>query len=83
MAKLIITTKIVSDNGEEIVQTRSYESDVPEFDDFTGPETFWETFRELEEPAIELRNKSTEETLEAYVSELSKKKPKKQPKKKT
>jgi len=83
MAKLIITTKIVSEDGEEIVQTKSYESEVPDFDDFTGPETFWETFRELEEPTLKLRNKSAEETLEAYVSELSKKKPKKQPKKKT
>ena len=72
--KMEIYVKFTDDKGNEIVKPVTVDADVPEFDDFTGPDKFLEVFNVYEKAVLKARNRAAEIATEEYLAELSKKK---------
>jgi hypothetical protein len=73
--KMEINIKFKDTEGNEIVKPITVDADVPDFDEFTGPDRFREEFDVYEKAVLKARNKAAEIAAEEYLSELSKKKP--------
>ena len=71
--KMEITVKIKNDDGTETIKPITIDTDIPEFDEFTGPDNFREVFDKCEKSVIKIRNKAAELVMEEYLTELSKK----------
>jgi len=54
--KLKVTVAIENANGEPVVQSTTMDVDIPEFEEFIGPDTFGAVFDTCERNAIKLRN---------------------------
>ena len=73
--KMEITVKIKNDDGTETIKPITIDTEIPEFDEFKGPDNFREVFDKCEKSVLKIRNKAAELAIEEYLSELSKKKP--------
>lgn len=80
--KMKIIVKFENEDGTETVKPITIDTDVPEFDEFKGPDNFREVFDKYEQAVLKARNTAAEVATEEYLSELSKKKPMKEPKRK-
>jgi len=72
--KMRITVEIENEDGTKTVKPVVVDTDIPGYDDFKGPDTFLQDFDVLEKAVLEIRNKAAKEAVEAYLSEVSKKK---------
>jgi len=73
--KMRITVNIENDDNTEAVESTAIELGIPNFDAFTGPDTFGEIFDRYERKALEARNDAMKAATEKYLSELAKKTP--------
>lgn len=71
--KMKITVEIENDDGSKTIKPITIDTDIPEFDEFTGPDNFREVFDKCEKSVLKIRNKATELAVEEYLTELSKK----------
>jgi hypothetical protein len=71
--KVKITVDIEGTDGETVAEATMIEVNVPEFEEFTGPEKFGEVFDTYERAVIKARNAAIEAATERYLSELAKK----------
>lgn len=72
--KMKITVEIENDDGTKTIRPITIDTDIPEFEEFKGPDNFREVFDKCEKAVLKIRNKSVELAIEEYLSELSKKK---------
>jgi hypothetical protein len=72
--KMKITVEIKNDDGSKTIEPIAIDTDIPDFEDFKGPDNFREVFDKCERSVLKIRNKSTELAIEEYLTELSKKK---------
>jgi hypothetical protein len=73
--KLAITVNLTNEDGTAATKATTIEVEVPDFEDFTGPEHFGEVFDSYERTVLKARNEAIEAATEKYLSELVKKKP--------
>jgi hypothetical protein len=78
--KMEITVKIKNINGADTIKSVILDTDIPEFDDFRGPDNFREVFDKYEKAVLKARNIAAERATEEYLIELSKKKHLEKPK---
>lgn len=71
--KMKITVTIKNDDGTETIKPIIVDTEVPEFEEFTGPDNFREVFDKCEKSVLKIRNKAAELAMEEYLIELSKK----------
>jgi len=71
--KMEITVKIKNDDGTETIKPITIDTDIPEFDEFKGPDNFREVFDKYEKAVLKARNTAAEVATEEYLTELSKK----------
>ena len=57
----------------EVTEATSMEVEVPNYEAFTGPDTFGEVFDQYEQTALEARNGMMKAVTEKYLNELAKK----------
>jgi hypothetical protein len=72
--KMEITVKIKNDDGTESIRPITIDTEIPEFEDYTGPDNFREVFNRCEKSVLKIRNQAAELAIEEYLAELSKKK---------
>jgi hypothetical protein len=64
------------DEGEsEVTEATTMEVEVPDFEAFTGSDTFGEVFDQYEQTALQARNRAMEAVTEKYLDALAKKNP--------
>lgn len=68
-----ITVKIRKADGTEELRPVVIDAEIPEFDEFEGPQNFREVFHKYEQTVLEIRNKAARLATEEYLAELSKK----------
>jgi activator of HSP90 ATPase len=73
--KVKITVNIENTDGSAVAEPTTIDVDVPEFEEFTGPEKFGEVFDQYERKVLKARNEAIEAATEKYLSELAQKKP--------
>jgi hypothetical protein len=73
--KVQIIVNITHEDHSEATESTAIEVNVPEFEAFTGPETFGEVFDHYERNVLKARNEVVAAATENYLSELAKKKP--------
>ena len=73
--KVKITVNIENTDGSAAAEPTILDVDVPDFEEFTGPEKFGEVFDQYERKVLKARNEAVEAATEKYLSELAKKKP--------
>ena len=71
--KMEIIVKIKNDDGSETIKPVVVDTEVPNYEEFKGPDNFRETFDILEKAALKVRNEAVETAIEKYLAELSKK----------
>jgi hypothetical protein len=71
--KMRIIVNIENDEKTEAIESTVIEQDIPNFEAFTGPDTFGEIFDQYECKALEARNDAMKAVTEKYLSELAKK----------
>jgi len=71
--KMRIKVTLHDEDESEVTEATTLEVDVPDFEAFTGPDTFGETFHQYEQTALEARNGVMEAVTEKYVGGLVKK----------
>lgn len=72
--KMEITVKIKNCDGSETIKPVIIDTEIPEFDEFKGPDNFREVFDAYEKAVLKARNSAAEIATEEYLAELSKKK---------
>jgi hypothetical protein len=72
--KMEITVKIMNADGTEEIRPIVVDTEIPEHDEFTGPDNFGEIFHKLEQAVLKIRNEAAELAVEEYLSDMSKKK---------
>ncbi len=72
--KIKITVDIEGNDGDIVAEETVIKVNVPEFEEFTGPEKFGEVFDTYERAVLKARNAAVEAATEKYLSELAKKK---------
>ena len=73
--KMRIVVNIKNEDDSEVAEPTTIEVEVPDFEAFTGPDTFGEVFDQYERKVLKARNEAIEAATEKYLSELAKKKP--------
>ena len=71
--KMEITIRIKNTDGTEEIRPIVVDTEIPEFEEFTGPDNFREVFDRCEKAALKIRNKAAELAIKEYLSEMSKK----------
>jgi hypothetical protein len=72
--KMRIIVNIENDENTEAIESTVIEQDIPDFEAFTGPDTFGKVFDQYERKVLEARNDAVKAATEKYLSELAKKK---------
>jgi len=73
-AKLKISIEIEDENGNKSIKSIASEKEIPSIDDFMKGENFRENFDILERAILKARKEISEEAVESYIEEASKKK---------
>ena len=71
--KMRITVNIEKDDNTETVESTEIELDIPNFEAFTGPDTFGEVFDQYEQKVLKARNGVMKAATEKYLSGMEKK----------
>jgi hypothetical protein len=71
--KMRIRVTLHDEDESEVTEATSMEVEVPNFEAFTGPDTFGEVFDQYEQTALEARNGVMKAVSEKYLNELAKK----------
>jgi len=71
--KMEITVRIKNADGTEEIRPIVVDTEIPEFEEFTGPDNFREVFDKYEKAVLKIRNKAAELATDEYLSEMSKK----------
>ena len=71
--KVEITVKIKNTDGTSAAEATTIEVDVPDFEEFTGPDKFGAVFDQYERKVLKARNEAIEAATEKYLSEMAKK----------
>ncbi len=71
--KMRIIVNIENDDNTEAIESTAIEQDIPNFEAFTGPDTYGEVFDQYERKVLEARNDAVKAATEKYLSELAKK----------
>jgi len=71
--KVKITVEIENTDSSAAVEKTTIDVDVPEFEEFTGPDTFGAVFDKYERKVLKARNEAVEAATEKYLSEMAKK----------
>ena len=71
--KMRIRVTLHEEDELEVTEATSMEVEVPNFEAFTGPDTFGEVFDQYEQTALEARNGMMKAVTEKYLNELAKK----------
>jgi hypothetical protein len=72
--KVKITVDMENADGSAEVESTVIEIDVPDFEEFTGPDTFGAVFDKYERKVLKARKEVIEAATEKYLSEMQKKK---------
>ena len=80
--KVEITVNIKKEDGTLATEKTTMEVDVPDFENFTGADTFGKVFHEYEQSVLKTRNEVVAAATEKYLNELAKKNPRKRQDKK-
>lgn len=72
--KMKITVEIENEDGSVEIKPIIVDTEIPEFEDYTGPDNFREVFHRCEKSVLKIRNQAAELAIEEYLAELSKKK---------
>jgi hypothetical protein len=72
--KMEIIIKIKNDDGSETIEPVIIDTEIPEYEEFKGPDNFRETFDKYEKAVLKARNAAAEIATQEYLTELSKKK---------
>lgn len=76
--KMKITVEIENADGKKEIKPIVIDTEIPEFEEFKGPDNFREVFHKYE--ILKARNTAAELATEEYLTELSKKKSIQKPK---
>lgn len=68
-----ITVQMENTDGTSAVEATTIDVDVPDFEEFTGPDKFGVVFNQYEQKVLKARNESIKAATEKYLSELAKK----------
>ena len=71
--KMRIRVTLQDEDESEVTEATSMEVEVPNYEAFTGPDTFGEVFDQYEQTALEARNGMMKAVTEKYLNELAKK----------
>lgn len=71
--KVEITVNIKKTDGTFAAESTTMEVDVPDFEEFTGPDEFGKIFNKYEQNVIKTRNEVVAAATEKYLNELAKK----------
>ena len=71
--KMRIKVTMHDEDESEVTEATTLEVEVPNFEAFTGPDTFGEVFDQYEQTALEARNGVMEAVTEKYLGGLAKK----------
>ncbi|KAF0239751.1 MAG: hypothetical protein FD183_1337 [Chitinophagaceae bacterium] len=71
--KTEITVKIKNDDRTETIKPLTIDIDIPEFDEFKGPDNIREVFYKYEKAVLKVGNAAAEISTEEYFTELSEK----------
>jgi hypothetical protein len=76
--KVEITVNIKKADGTFAAESTTMEVDVPDFEEFTGPDEFGKIFNKYERNVLKARNEVVAAATEKYLNELAKKKQRQQ-----
>ena len=71
--KMRLRVTLHNEDESEVTEATTMEVDVPDFEAFTGPETFGEVFDQYEQTALEARNGAMKAVTEKYLGGMAKK----------
>ncbi len=71
--KMRLRVTLHNEDESEVTEATTMEIKVPDFEAFTGPDTFGEVFDQYEQRALEARNGVMKTVTEKYLGELAKK----------
>jgi len=71
--KMKITVEIENEDGTKTIEPVVVDTEIPDYDDFKGPDTFLQDFDVLEKAVLKIRNDAAKEAVEAYLEDISKK----------
>ena len=71
--KMRIRVTLHDEDESEVTEATAMEVEVPDFEAFTGPDTFGEIFDQYEQTALEARNGVMEAVTEKYLGTMAKK----------
>lgn len=71
--KMKMTVEIENTEGTKEIRPIVVDTEIPEFDDFTGPDNFREVFDKYEKAVLKIRNEAAEQATQEYLSAMSKK----------
>lgn len=71
--KMRIRVTLHDEDESEVTEATTMEVQVPDFEAFTGPETFGEVFDQYERKVLEARNEVVETATEKYLGGMVKK----------
>ncbi|MCL4439543.1 MAG: hypothetical protein M1609_02800 [Firmicutes bacterium] len=71
--KMEITVRIKNADGTEGTKPIVIDTEIPEFDEFTGPDNFKEVFDKYEKAVLKIRNEAAELATGEYLTAMSKK----------
>jgi len=70
--KMRIRVRRQEEDELEVTEAKRMEVEVPNFEAFTGPDTFGEVFDQYEQTALDARNGMMKAVTEKYLNELAK-----------
>ncbi len=71
--KMRLRGTLHNEDESEVTEVTTVEVEVPDFEAFTGPDTFGEVFDQYEQTALEARNGVMKAVTEKYLNKLAKK----------
>jgi hypothetical protein len=71
--KMRLRVTLHNEDDAEATEATIMEIEVPDFEAFTGPDTFGEVFNQYEQKALEARNEVMKAVTEKYLGEMAKK----------
>jgi len=71
--KMRIRVTLHDEDESEVTEATTMEVQVPDFEAFTGPDTFGEVFDQYERKVLEARNEVVEVATEKYLGRMVKK----------
>jgi hypothetical protein len=71
--KMRLRGTLHNEDESEVTEATTMEVEVPDFEAFTGPDTFGEVFDQYEQTALEARNGVMKAVTEKYLGEMAKK----------